>query len=298
MADWNDARFQGRYLIGKGAYGKVYRCYVTQFNSLVAVKRIQYESKSDGLPSVILREVSVLKELDHPKVVRLLDVIEEPEGVELVFEYLNCDLSKLIIKDASLKSHQIKDFLFQILQGVSYCHSQKILHRDLKPENLLLDLQTNTIKIADFGHTRTFDTAPPEYSIDVTTVHYKAPELLLSTRQTTTAVDIWSVGCIFAEMVKGKRLFPGSVDFIVLRKIIRIFDVPSEEEWEGVTAACLELLSDKTLPPHKYDLADLVSGLEPGLDLLSRMLCFLPSKRITACDALKHPYFKGLQPSQ
>ncbi|KAH6810501.1 hypothetical protein C2S51_024263 [Perilla frutescens var. frutescens] len=279
--------------VAKGGFGHVYKIKDKQIGSDVAMKSIPFTIRKNGLPTDVLREISILKELNHENVVRLLYVSVTPTSFNLFFEWLDYDLNKMV-KGGTKDPRLTKSLLFQTLQAVSYCHSQKVLHRDLKPHNLLLDTVTNKLKLADFGYARTFDDAVHEYSNEVATLAYKAPELLLRNNPYTTAVDMWSVGCIFAELVIGKPLFSGTTDTLVMRKIINMLGVPNELDWPGIKSECLKVCEIEELPPGPLpEIADVVPGLEPaGQDLLSKMLRMIPSRRITAFDALVHPYFK------
>nr|ABW23441.1 CDC2 [Glycine max] len=282
--------------IGEGTYGVVYKARDRATNETIALKKIRLEQEDEGVPSTAIREISLLKEMQHRNIVRLQDVVHSEKRLYLVFEYLDLDLKKHMdsspefVKDP----RQVKMFLYQILCGIAYCHSHRVLHRDLKPQNLLIDRSTNALKLADFGLARAFGIPVRTFTHEVVTLWYRAPEILLGSRQYSTPVDIWSVGCIFAEMVNQRPLFPGDSEIDELFKIFRIMGTPNEDTWPGVTS----LPDFKSAFPkwQPKDLKNVVPNLEPaGLDLLSSMLYLDPSKRITARSALEHEYFKDIK---
>jgi cyclin-dependent kinase 2 len=225
----------------------------------------------------------------------LQDVVHSEKRLYLVFEYLDLDLKKHMDSspDLAKDSRLIKTYLYQILRGIAYCHSHRVLHRDLKPQNLLIDRRTNALKLADFGLARAFGIPVRTFTHEVVTLWYRAPEILLGSRHYSTPVDVWSVGCIFAEMVNQRPLFPGDSEIDELFKIFRTLGTPNEETWPGVTS----LPDFKSAFPKwpTKNLATVVPGLEPaGIDLLARMLTLEPSQRITARAALEHEYFKDI----
>jgi serine/threonine protein kinase len=187
----------------------------------VALKKIRLEQEDEGVPSTAIREISLLKELAHKNVVRLLDVLHSDAKLYLVFEYLQKDLKKYMdgLPSCGMSPQQVRSYLNQLLSGIAYCHSHRILHRDLKPQNLLID-SDNSLKLADFGLARAFGIPLRTYTHEVVTLWYRAPEILLGSRHYSTAVDVWSIGCIFAEMCNKMPLFPGDSE---IDEIFRIF---------------------------------------------------------------------------
>ncbi|WOL10583.1 cell division control protein [Canna indica] len=281
--------------IGEGTYGVVYKARDRLTNETIALKKIRLENEDEGVPSTAIREISLLKEMQHSNIVRLQDVVHSERRIYLVFEYLDLDLKKHMdsCPELAKDSRLVKTYLYQILRGIAFCHSHRILHRDLKPQNLLIDRRTNALKLADFGLARAFGIPVRTFTHEVVTLWYRAPEILLGSRHYSTPVDVWSVGCIFAEMVNQRPLFPGDSEIDELFKIFRILGTPTEELWPGVTSLPdFKSAFPKWLPK---DLATVVPNLEAsGIDLLSKMLRLDPSKRITARQALEHEYFKDL----
>ncbi|KAG0630307.1 hypothetical protein M758_1G168700 [Ceratodon purpureus] len=281
--------------IGEGTYGVVYKARDRLTNETIALKKIRLEQEDEGVPSTAIREISLLKEMHHSNIVRLQDVVHSEKRLYLVFEYLDLDLKKHMdtCPDLAKDPRLIKTFLYQILRGIAYCHAHRVLHRDLKPQNLLIDRRTNALKLADFGLARAFGIPVRTFTHEVVTLWYRAPEILLGSRHYSTPVDVWSVGCIFAEMVNHRPLFPGDSEIDELFKIFRTLGTPNEEVWPGVTSLPDFKTAFPKWPPKA--LSSVVPGLEPaGIDLLAKMLILEPSRRITARHALEHEYFKDI----
>lgn len=285
--------------IGEGTYGVVYKGKNRKTGQHVALKKIRLENEEEGVPSTTVREISLLKELSHPNIVRLEDVIMESGRLYLVFEYLDMDLKKYIerLGDGNyLAPDVVKSYVYQITLAVLYCHKRRILHRDLKPQNLLVG-PNGIIKVADFGLGRAYGVPFRVYTHEVVTLWYRAPEVLLGTLKYSCPIDVWSIGCIFAEMTTKKPLFQGDSEIDQLFRIFRILRTPTEETWPGVTK-----LPDykPTFPKWTQDnLSSCMKKLEPeGLDLLRKMLTYSPADRITAKNAILHPYFDDLDTSK
>jgi cyclin-dependent kinase len=197
-------RYQKMDKVGEGTYGVVYKAKDRVTGEIIALKKIRLEAEDEGIPSTAIREISLLKELQHPNIVRLYDVVHTERKLTLVFEFLDQDLKKYLdVCDSGLGVPILKSFLFQLLTGVAYCHHHRVLHRDLKPPNLLINRE-GQLKLADFGLARAFGIPVRSYTHEVVTLWYRAPDVLLGSRKYSTPVDIWSVGCIFAEMANGR----------------------------------------------------------------------------------------------
>jgi len=287
--------------LGEGTYGVVYKCKHRRTGELAALKRIRIENEDEGVPPTALREISILKELSaHPNIVGLRDVILNEGKLFLVFDYLSMDLKKYIDSYGAgriLEMTTIKSLTYQLLRGMLFCHQRRVLHRDLKPQNLLIDNNGN-LKIADFGLARAFGVPVRAYTHEVVTLWYRAPEVLLGSPRYSCPVDIWSVGCIMAELVTKKPLFQGDSEIDQLFRIFRVMRTPNEDIWPGVSElpdfkASFPKWNDCTLSKQVVRLNE-----DPdGIDFLTQMLEYSPSRRISAKSALVHSFFDDFDKS-
>ena len=260
-------------------------------NEIIAIKKIKIDLENEGIPSTALREITILRELQHPNIIELKDVICNNNKLYLLFEFAEYDLRKYLeeYENKNLDEETIKSFLYQILDALAYCHSKKIIHRDLKPQNILLTKNLK-IKIGDFGLARVFSIPIRPYTKEVLTLWYRAPELLLGINEYSTPVDIWSVGCIFAELILKRPLFKGDCEFEQIMKIYGILGTPKIEDWNEIVN--LPYYSNKFPNFSPKKLEEIVPGLDSnGINLLKSMLQYDPNKRISAKQALLHPYF-------
>lgn len=264
---------------------------------IVALKKIRLEAEDEGVPSTAIREISLLKELQHKNVVRLLEVLHNDAKLYLVFEFLQKDLKKYMdgLSSDGMSRSQVQSYLRQLVSGIAYCHSHRILHRDLKPQNLLID-EDGTLKLADFGLARAFGIPLRSYTHEVVTLWYRSPEILLGSRHYSTAVDMWSIGCIFSELATRQALFPGDSEIDQIFRIFRTLGTPTEQSWKGVT----QLPDYKATFPKWGRQTDLSTALaqgklcDLGMDLLEKMLVYDPALRISAKQALCHPYLTSI----
>jgi len=240
----------------------------------------------------------LLKELKDDNIVKLLEIVHADQKLYLVFEFLDMDLKRFMDKGNAcgkpISPDIVKKFTHQLTSGLLYCHSHRILHRDLKPQNLLIDKNCN-LKLADFGLARAFGIPLRTYTHEVITLWYRAPEILLGSRHYSTAIDMWSVGCIMAEMVmRGAPLFPGDSEIDQIFRIFRLLGTPNEEVWPGIS----QLPDYKPTFPQwsAQSLAQHIASLDPaGLDLLHSTLTYNTAKRISAKRAMHHPWFSDYE---
>eukprot|EP00188_Purpureofilum_apyrenoidigerum_P001008 Plantae.Rhodophyta-Purpureofilum_apyrenoidigerum.ctg1515.p1 GENE.Plantae.Rhodophyta-Purpureofilum_apyrenoidigerum.ctg1515~~Plantae.Rhodophyta-Purpureofilum_apyrenoidigerum.ctg1515.p1 ORF type:complete len:397 (+),score=53.90 Plantae.Rhodophyta-Purpureofilum_apyrenoidigerum.ctg1515:205-1395(+) len=311
--------------IGEGTYGLVYKARAIESsdgnNQYVAVKKFKSFKAGDGISPTAIREIKLLRELSHDYVVNLMDVMLDPEdkALYLVFDYADHDLLEMIRchharQCPTMDPVTVKSLLWQILHGMNYLHRNWIIHRDLKPSNILVTgtdkppEEQGCVKIADFGLARLFQ-APlrPFTDVDavVVTIWYRAPELLLGAKHYTKAIDLWAIGCIFAELITSKPLFKGDEKLKKgddrnpfqadqVDKIFKTLGKPNPQLWPGVVDL-LHWQEAQNWQNYPNVLHERVPGLRlgsAGFDLLAKLLEYDPSRRITAAQALDHPYFK------
>lgn len=278
---------------GEGAYGIVYKGRDNETGEIVAMKKIRLDLEEEGMPSTALREISILKELRHPHIVDLRDVVQESGRLYLIFEFLDKDLKRYLDSvDGPLPISAAKSFCYQIMKGLAFCHSRGIMHRDLKPQNLLVT-QDGRLKLADFGLARAFCPPIRPLTHEVVTLWYRPPEILLGCTTYAPPVDVWAVGTILVEMVSKRPMFPGDCEIDQIYKIFRTLGTPSEEEWPG----CTNLQDWNPAFPRwpRLQIESVCRQLDPaGVDLVERTLFFDPKARISARAACNHPYFDSV----
>ncbi|GFY82839.1 MAP kinase 6 [Actinidia rufa] len=270
--------------IGKGAYGIVCSALNSETTEHAAIKKIAnaFDNKIDAKRT--LREIKLLRHMDHENVVAIRDIIPPPQresfnDVYIAYELMDTDLHQIIRSNQSLSEEHCQYFLYQILRGLKYIHSANVLHRDLKPSNLLLNANCD-LKICDFGLARV--TSETDFMTEyVVTRWYRAPELLLNSSDYTAAIDVWSVGCIFMELMDRKPLFPGRDHVHQLRLLMELIGTPSEAELEFLNENAKKYI--RQLPPYRrQSFTEKFPQVHPAaIDLVEKMLTFDPRRRLT-----------------
>lgn len=282
--------------VGEGTYGVVFRAKNKKTGEVVAMKKIKLGPEEEGIPAAAVREVSLLKSLQHPNILQLKDVLLTDGGLYLVCELLWMDLRKYLT--TYLPPHQemdrslIKTYTQQILQALAYCHRRRIFHRDLKPSNLLLT-GAGVIKLADFGLARAFGTPVRESSQEtqVVSLWYRAPELLLGFSDYSCPVDLWSLGAVLAEMLTKQPVFRGMNRDDQLQLIFRSLGSPTELTWPEVFTSPVYQALDLPVQVEGEEpfekLFDFRRDDEQLSDVLSRLFVLNPRKRTTAVQELQ-----------
>jgi cell division cycle 2-like len=293
--------------IDEGTYGRVFRARDIASGKVYALKQVKIAGEREGFPITALREVSLLLATRHPNIVHVREVVvgSTLDKIYMVMEYAEHDLRSILERMRHPYSQsEVKSIVHQLLDGISYLHANWIIHRDLKTSNLLLT-NGGVVKVCDFGLARRYGDPSGPLTPHVTTLWYRAPEILLGDTKYTTAVDMWAVGCIFAELILRDALFAGRGELDQLSVICDVLGAPSEAVWPGYNAlpnarrlalqgpARSELMT--RMRARAYENRTPVTSM--ALDLLSRLLVLDPARRIRAVEALQHPYFDEAPPA-
>ncbi|KAL1355776.1 hypothetical protein HN51_007763 [Arachis hypogaea] len=284
--------------IGRGAYGLVCAAVNSETREEVAIKKIADAFDSLTNAKRTLREILLLRHMDHENIIAIKDIIRPPKkdtfnDIYIVSDLMDIDLYHVLRSDQPLNHDHSQYFLYQLLRGLKYVHSANVLHRDLKPSNILLNANCD-LKIADFGLART--TSETDFMTEyVVTRWYRAPELLLNCSDYTAAIDVWSVGCIFGEIMTREPLFPGKDYVHQLRLITELIGSPDDASLGFLRSENAKRYVRQLPQCRKQKFSARFPNMSAdALDLLEKMLIFDPNKRITVDEALSHPYLSSL----
>ena len=285
-------RYKRLEKLGEGTYGSVFKAEDRVTGETVAMKIVAADDEESGLSMYYLRETSILKGDHGYNVMKLRDTFVVNEKAYIIMDYCEYNLFSCICKKGMKPSH-VAPYAFQILSGVYCLHRDRIMHRDLKPSNILIDAK-GVLRITDFGLSRFFTVPNGRYTGEVVSLPYRAPEILLKIRDYDPSIDMWSAGCILAELAIGKLLFPADCEAREIMEIFRTLGDPGKDYMAIATA----ILPNGFEVKQTTSLAQKMKGVDPLLvDLVSKMVVYDPAKRINARDAMFHPFFDSVNPN-
>ncbi|ESW28989.1 hypothetical protein PHAVU_002G034800 [Phaseolus vulgaris] len=279
--------------VGQGAYSTVHKARDLETGKIVALKKVRFSSADMESVRFMAREIYIMRQLDHPNVMKLEGLVTSRTSTSLylVFEYMEHDLAGLATTHGlKLTEPQIKCFMQQLLRGLEHCHSRGVLHRDIKGSNLLVDNNGN-LKIGDFGLSTVYEPEKKQpLTSRVVTLWYRAPELLLGATEYGDAIDLWSVGCILAELLAGKPIMPGRTEVEQMHKIFKLCGSPSEDYWQKTKLP--HATSFKPQHPYNRQVSETFKNLSPpALALVDKLLTIEPEGRGSATSALESEFF-------
>ncbi|KAH8855630.1 Cyclin-dependent kinase-like 1 [Schistosoma japonicum] len=290
-------RYEKLTRIGEGAYGVVFKCRHRDTGDIVAIKKFTDSEEDPVIHRIAMREIRTLKQLKHPNLINLIEVFKRKRRLHLVFQYVDHTLLHELEKHTKgLDRLQIKKLTYQLLQAVNFCHAHNCIHRDVKPENILIT-KSGQLKLCDFGFARLLTGPGDEYTDYVATRWYRAPELLVGDTQYGTAVDIWAIGCVVAEMLTALPLWPGRSDLDQLHLITQTLGDLVPRHREIFEKNCFFKGYKLTVPENRKDLGEKFTSLQPPittreLNFLQSCLSMDPTERLNSEALLKHPYME------
>ena len=284
--------------LGEGSFGVVRAAKEKKTSTLLAIKQIKHDPREDGIQITAVREIAILRRLQHDHIVRLLSTTMDDDNVWLVFEHCDMDLKNYMQGHSNMRIPltEVRLFCRHLLSGIAYCHRLHLVHRDIKPQNLLIKCvsdATKLLKVADFGLTRHLPHAQgmwQTYTPQVVTLWYRPPELVLGLElYNPYAVDVWSIGCVLAELSAGRPMARGDSEIGQLYKIFQLLGTPTLSSWPRVGE--LKHWTDSFPSWRGACLATKYARIEAhGVSLLRDLLRYDVEKRICVADALKHPF--------
>lgn len=286
-------KYENLGLVGEGSYGMVMKCRNKDSGRIVAIKKFLESDDDKMVKKIAMREIKLLKQLRHENLVNLLEVCKKKKRWYLVFEFVDHTiLDDLELFPNGLDCQLVQKYLFQIINGIGFCHSHNIIHRDIKPENILVS-QSGVVKLCDFGFARTLAAPGEVYTDYVATRWYRAPELLVGDVKYGKAVDVWAIGCLVTEMLMGEPLFPGDSDIDQLYHIMMCLGnlIPRHQElfYKNPVFAGVRLPEIKETEPLERRYPNLS---EVVIDLAKKCLHIDPDRRPFCAELLHHDFFR------
>ena len=297
-----DLDFDKKDSIGSGAFGEVFLAKIIKTNERVAVKKVFQDKRYKN------RELSIMKELNHPNIIFLKSYYytkapnhsDDEFFLNVIMDYVPDTLSVLITHnrhhDKKFPPILLKLFSYQMIKAIGYLHSIGICHRDMKPQNVLIDPKDYTLKICDFGCAKHLVKGEPNISY-ICSRYFRPPELVLGCTEYSTQVDVWSVGCIIAELVLNRPIFPGKSAKEQLYEIIKILGTPTKEQIAEMNGKYKNIKVPKIQPKQWSQVFKDKTDDPQFIDLVSKLLVYEPASRLTPYKALCHPYFDDLRKS-
>ncbi len=296
-------RYKPGEIIGSGAYGIILSATDTESNQVVAIKKLKSISDIIDLKRVA-REILIMKYCQHENIIPLFDVIihlnknnslNKIADVYLVMEKMDSDLQKIIASKQELSDEHYQFILYQILRALYFLHSANIIHRDFKPSNVLIN-EDCTVKLCDFGMSRGIKEENILLTEYVVTRYYRAPEVMLSSHHYTKKIDVWSVGCAFAELLSKKFLFPGENYIAQIKLIIEVLGTQDIKDLDFISNSSAKNFVMQFQGIPKKDFSKILKSKNPdAVDLVEKMLVFNPEKRYSIEQCLNHPYLKNMR---
>ena len=284
-------------VIGSGTFGVVYKATVAETGETVAIKKVYQDRRYKN------RELQIMKELNHPNVVQMRHAFyttgDKPEELYLnvVMEYVPESLYR-VIKDYNRMRERVpillvKLYSYQIMRSLAYIHATGVTHRDIKPQNFIVDTSTHSLKLCDFGSAKKLVKGEPNVSY-ICSRYYRAPELIFGATEYTSAIDVWSAGCVIAELMLGQPLFPGESGVDQLVEIIKVLGTPTREQILEMNPNYTEFRFPQ-IRPHPWNRVFRSRTPPDAIDLVQSLLVYCPSTRPSPLEALGHPFFDELR---
>jgi len=302
IAENTDQRYEKIQVIGNGTFGTVFKVRDRETQEIMAMKHLHLDAGDlcDGVPANVIREVSLLRDFDHPNIAQLHTIqINGPGDYDLILEYIDKDLHR-VLKDHRKEEElmpmdKLLKYSHDLLNGIHACHCRCIIHRDLKPQNLLIS--KDGLKICDFGLARIYSLPIKPYTHDAITLWYRAPEILLGSPTYGPEVDVWSAGCIISEMATSYPTFAGDSEIGTIFKILKLVGSPTEATWPGYLGLQYWKESFPRWPPTRLEpIRDQRPDLgTAGMELLNSLLNLCPPGRISTRRAKNHDFFAPMR---